>query len=59
MKEIVVFAVGAILGGVIGGMLWAHRTELEQAENRLEQRMLVKERLLRQDVERELHQHEH
>ena len=59
MKEIVVFAVGAIIGGVVGGMLWAHRTELEQAENRLEQRMMVKERLLRQDVERELHQHEH
>ena len=59
MKEILVFAAGAILGGVIGGMLWAHRNELEQAENRLENRMMVKERMLRQDVERELQQHEH
>ena len=59
MKEILVFAAGAVLGGILGGFIWAHRNELEQAENRLENRMMVKERLLRQDMERELHQHEH
>ena len=59
MQEILVFAAGAVLGGILGGFIWAHRNQLEQAEDRLENRMMIKERMLRQDVERELQQHEH